>query len=216
MKVNILTAFYQFPEYSFIWKIQPDNETQVLIGKHRNVFSVEWIEQRTVLSDKRIKAFITHCGLNSIIEATFSAVPMITIPFFNDQHLNAALVLNRKTSVFVDKDNLNAGTLTEALRKILTDTTYSTNARQLSEKLRNNPTNVSDIFVKYIEYAASFESNAEMDLGGQDLDLIAYYNIDIYVPIGLILLLITYFVVRISKRIVLSLLSSIIMKTKLE
>lgn len=39
-----------------------------------------------------------------------------------------------------------------AIQRLLTDQSFKMNAQKLSQKLKNNPINVADVFVKYIEY----------------------------------------------------------------
>lgn len=77
---------------------------------------------------------------------------------------------------------------------------FKSNALKLSAKLKNNPTNVNELFVKSIEYAATFDSNAEMNI--PDLDFITYYNLDIYVPFLLMLLLLNCVVFCLVRRFV--------------
>jgi pathogen-inducible salicylic acid glucosyltransferase len=53
---------------------------------------VNWIPQLEVLSNKAIGCFFTHCGWNSTLEALCLGVPMVAIPQWTDQPLNAKFV----------------------------------------------------------------------------------------------------------------------------
>ncbi|CAN6339590.1 unnamed protein product [Urochloa humidicola] len=53
---------------------------------------VEWCDQQKVLSHPSIGCFVTHCGWNSTIEAIVSGVPMLAVPTWSDQPMNAFLV----------------------------------------------------------------------------------------------------------------------------
>ncbi|TVU03531.1 hypothetical protein EJB05_50927, partial [Eragrostis curvula] len=57
-----------------------------------NGMVVEWCDQLQVLSHPSIGCFVTHCGWNSTIEAIVAGVPMIAVPSWSDQPLNAHLV----------------------------------------------------------------------------------------------------------------------------
>lgn len=74
-----------------------------------------------VLGHPRLKAFVTHCGLNSLNEAARSGVPLVTIPLFGDQLYNAAVVTSKGTGVHIDVQKLSKETLVNALKTVLKD-----------------------------------------------------------------------------------------------
>ena len=47
-----------------------------------------WVPQQAVLKHPKVRAFVTHCGANSIHEAIYHGVPMVAFPFFDDQRYN--------------------------------------------------------------------------------------------------------------------------------
>lgn len=52
-----------------------------------NIYAYSFVPQIEVLS--KVDLFITHCGMNSINEAMTMGVPMVAMPFINDQISNA-------------------------------------------------------------------------------------------------------------------------------
>ncbi|KAL6595477.1 hypothetical protein ACP70R_047817 [Stipagrostis hirtigluma subsp. patula] len=53
---------------------------------------VEWCDQQQVLTHPSIGCFVTHCGWNSALEAIVYGVPMVAVPCWSDQPLNAHLI----------------------------------------------------------------------------------------------------------------------------
>ncbi|RWW09046.1 hypothetical protein GW17_00027481 [Ensete ventricosum] len=80
-------------ETKFLWVCRGDSpRMQEACGKSGIV--VPWCDQLRVLHHPSVGGFVTHCGWNSILEAIFAGVPMLTFPIAWDQPLNSRLVVN--------------------------------------------------------------------------------------------------------------------------
>lgn len=62
--------------------------------------------------------FISHCGLISTVEAVYFGVPLICIPVFVDQRMNAALATDGGFAITIYPEELNKITLKHALQNI--------------------------------------------------------------------------------------------------
>lgn len=58
-----------------------------------NIRVVEWAPQNDVLGHPSVRAFVTQAGINSLQEAAYHAVPVVSIPLVADQGDNAAKVI---------------------------------------------------------------------------------------------------------------------------
>lgn len=56
-----------------------------------NIYAYSFVNQIEVLS--KVDLFLTHCGMNSVNEAMMMGVPMVAMPFINDQISNANRVV---------------------------------------------------------------------------------------------------------------------------
>ena len=57
-----------------------------------NIYAYSFVPQIEVL--EHAKVFLTHCGMNSVNEALCAGVPMVAMPFLNDQLENAKQIVN--------------------------------------------------------------------------------------------------------------------------
>ncbi|OEL22032.1 UDP-glycosyltransferase 74E2 [Dichanthelium oligosanthes] len=53
---------------------------------------VSWLPQLEVLAHRAVGCFLTHCGWNSTAEALVTGVPMVAVPQWTDQPMNAEYV----------------------------------------------------------------------------------------------------------------------------
>ncbi|KIJ24355.1 glycosyltransferase family 1 protein, partial [Sphaerobolus stellatus SS14] len=51
-----------------------------------------WAPQQLILAHKATGWFLTHCGINSVVESLAEGVPMLAWPLFADQPYNAAIL----------------------------------------------------------------------------------------------------------------------------
>lgn len=129
-KTNLFESFAKFLRYTFIVKMDSDDEFAIKKSKnYKNIKVVDWVDQPTLLSDPRLKLFITHGGYNSLLEAVNHAKPLLLMPLFGDQWRNAQLAeRNGFGKVFEKKSLLDSPTLLEkTLLEMLETDRYFTN-----------------------------------------------------------------------------------------
>uniref|UniRef100_A0A914XNQ5 UDP-glucuronosyltransferase n=1 Tax=Plectus sambesii TaxID=2011161 RepID=A0A914XNQ5_9BILA len=171
-KLAILEAFASFPEYQFIWKYeQPENDWH-LFENYTNIHPVKWTPQVDLLNHPKMKAFITHGGMNSVTEAIHFATPMVAIPLFGDQEHNVATAVKRGVAVSIDRKKLTAETLTNALRQVLNDDSFTKNAETLAAMIAKKPMKPKELVVKWTEFVAEFKDLSNLDLAGRDFGFI--------------------------------------------
>ena len=69
-------------------KVNPDT-----LGKiPPNIYAYSFVPQIEVLEHADV--FLTHCGMNSVNEAICAGVPMVAMPFLNDQLENGKQIVN--------------------------------------------------------------------------------------------------------------------------
>lgn len=80
----------------FLWALHDQAHSQVrpLLGGNGNGVLVPWCDQLKVLCHPSVGGFLTHCGMNSALEAVFAGVPMLTLPIGMDQPTNSLLIVD--------------------------------------------------------------------------------------------------------------------------
>lgn len=87
-KRKIITQVFSELPYQILWKFETDN----LEDQPKNVKIKKWLPQHDLLGHPNIKLFITQGGLQSLEESVTSGVPLLAIPFFADQFINAGRI----------------------------------------------------------------------------------------------------------------------------
>ncbi|KAI3410387.1 hypothetical protein GPALN_004488 [Globodera pallida] len=102
----LVETIENFPNYLFIWK-QPKGDLPIILKefKLQNVVLQNWINQKELLAHPKTMAFVSHCGMNSVMESTFYGVPMVCMPFFGDQYYNGELLAFQNIGLVIEIRN---------------------------------------------------------------------------------------------------------------
>src|SRR5215831_1987308 len=104
------------------------------IGKTAsNVLTVAYAPQIELL--KRAALCITHAGLNTVLEALASGVPLLAIPITNDQPGVAARIFNKKVGLVISQEDLSSSDLPALITRAVEDSTLRANAGRIAESI---------------------------------------------------------------------------------
>ncbi|PAN13386.1 hypothetical protein PAHAL_2G333000 [Panicum hallii] len=81
----------------FLWVVRASEAHKLPAGyeeeaRGRGGLVVSWCPQLEVLAHRAVGCFLTHCGWNSTAEALVAGVPMVAVPQWTDQPMNARYV----------------------------------------------------------------------------------------------------------------------------
>ena len=80
---------------------------------------------RAVLASPHVRAFVSHCGPNSVHESLFAGTPIVGIPFFADQLDVAVRVADAGVGVWLWKHTFTGDSLRDAIRRVLSDGAFT-------------------------------------------------------------------------------------------
>nr|ACU64888.1 UDP-T2 [Oryza minuta] len=106
-----LAAGLEASGHRFLWVVKStvvdrDDATELGEGflervEKRGLVTMAWVEQEEVLKHEAVGLFVRHCGWNSVTEAATSGVPVLALPRFGDQRVNAGVVARAGLAVWV-------------------------------------------------------------------------------------------------------------------
>lgn len=90
-----------------------------------------------VLGHPRVRAFVSHCGANSVHEAIFHGVPVVAVPFFDDQRYNGPrLVQLGLAAASLSKEHMTEAQAVAAVSEALCSVRLREKMRAASEEAR--------------------------------------------------------------------------------
>jgi UDP:flavonoid glycosyltransferase YjiC (YdhE family) len=121
-----------------LWSL-PAAQQRLLPGRLPEGVRVEpFVVQAAVLAHPAVRAFVTHCGRNGLHEALWHGRPLLCVPFFGDQHYNAARLVEAGAGIRLDKDALGWREIEDAATRLVRDPGHAACAARLGTILRTS------------------------------------------------------------------------------
>ncbi|XP_036919069.1 UDP-glucuronosyltransferase 3A1-like isoform X1 [Sturnira hondurensis] len=144
------SAFEQLPQ-GVIWKCSPSRWPRD-IKLAANVKIVDWLPQNDLLAHPSIRLFVTHGGLNSVMESIQHGVPMVGIPLQWDQPENIIRVEAKNLGVSIRMEQLTAETLVRKMKQVIEDKRYKAAAVAASIIRHSHPLTPAQRLVGWIDH----------------------------------------------------------------
>ena len=117
---RIIVSAIRLTNYSVVWSLREKNR-DILEGLELDkdrYFLSKWLAQVAVLNHSAVRMAIVHGGMNGVHEAIAYGVPIIVIPFWNDQGDVAARLHNSGAGIQILRNQLSVETLWAAISRI--------------------------------------------------------------------------------------------------
>ena len=145
-----------------------------------NVKVVSWFPQNDVLGHPSTKVFVTHGGLNSVLESVYHAVPMVVLPLFGDQHVQALLVKMRELGVSLDKKVVKSDEIAKSIIEVANNKKYKENVQHVSKLLRDRPQSPAKEGAYWVDYALKHNGAQHLMSSAYNMNLYQLYLFDVF------------------------------------
>lgn len=180
---TIVSGLAQVPA-KVIWKFKGQLPQNV----SKKIRIVPWMQQNDILGHTATKAFLTHGGLNSVLEAAYHGTPMVVLPLFGDQPANAMKVQEAGIGVILDLQDLTPIHVTNAIIEVIQNPKYKENAMMVSKLILHRRITPTEEASDWIEYG--LHNNAGLHLRSQadNLSFFQLYLLDVLLLISVVIL----------------------------
>lgn len=171
---RIAAAFAQLPQ-KVIWRHmgeKPDN-----LGN--NTLLLKWLPQNDLLGHPKIKAFVSHCGTNSIYESIYHGVPIVGLPLLFEQPENVLRIEVRGAAIALDVTQITTESFLDAVRKVVNDPFYRDNMKRLSSLHRDRPMHPLDTAYFWIEFVMRNKGAAHLRTEAYKMPWYSYHSVDV-------------------------------------
>ena len=103
-----------------------------------NIYAYSFVPQMEVLEHADV--FLTHCGMNSVNEAIQTGLPMVAMPFLNDQIYNAEQIVRIGVGKKVRSFPSRGKELYQTVLEVYQSESIKNNVKKMQEELRKQPT----------------------------------------------------------------------------
>lgn len=166
--------------YKLVWSRANTNRGKSSMTER--IYMSPWVEQTSLLKHPAIKLAILHCGVNSIHEALYYAVPILCIPQGGDQFNVGFRLTSQKLGISLTAKELTIEKLKESAKSLIEDNIYKKNVKRASRLLREG--GGARRGAELVElYAAMGYSHALPAFIRDEWSSIKYYNLDVWAVI---------------------------------
>ncbi|CAH1399794.1 unnamed protein product [Nezara viridula] len=154
-RIMIFLNTFEKLKQRVLWKFENENIKNI----PENVKISKWFSQNDVLAHLNIKLFITHNGLLSTQEAIHHGIPMISMPFFLDQHGLSKKLTKQGIAVALSYATLSEHSVQQAIEEVLTNISYTKEIKRLSKIFKDQPMKPKELALYWIEHVLKNEDH---------------------------------------------------------
>ena len=142
--------------------------------------------------------FVSHGGLNGLMETIYHAKPVPVFPMYSDQPANAAAVVAKGFAIRMDIGEFTSDSLLENMDEILSDRKYEANVRRWSSIVRDRRDTPAERVSHMVDHVIKY-GDRHLRTGGFEMSLSEFLMFDVFAVVFVIVVanvVASYFVLR--------------------
>jgi hypothetical protein len=184
--VKLCAAFKQIPQ-KVIWKLK---NKSLCDADPTKVLLLDWLPQNDLLSHKNVVLFISHCGINSVLESIYHSTPIIGFPLSIDQPFNADRLQHRGLGYRMKIQDFTPDGLVGKISDIIHNETIKDNVARASQIMRNKPDTPTKRVSYWVQHLVEHGDN-HLRTNAFKLNMFQFYCMDVMLALlGMLLVLI--------------------------
>lgn len=190
---NILVDAFKEIGLTVLWRWEgeamPNLPTNVIIRK--------WVPQQDILAHPNCRLFINHGGMGSTMETIHYGVPIVGVPFYNDQYTNVKRVVDLGAGVEISYFNITRQSLVWAANTVLDNPSYKRNAVAISQRFNDRMQSPVETAVWWMEYVARHRGAAHLRSAYDNVSWLEFLLLDVFGLIFVVVFVFLYLLWRI-------------------
>lgn len=169
-------------KYDVLWKYEADE----LPSKPSNVMIRKWLPQADILAHPKIKLVLCQAGQQTTEEAIDREVPLLVIPFIEEQEANADKIVRKEIGQQLNFHSLSEEKLIAAIYEVLKPK-YKRNIQRLKRLVNDQPMTSLEKAVWWTEYVIRHKGAKHLEYTGRSVPFYQQYWLDIFSFLAILL-----------------------------
>ncbi|KZS19435.1 putative UDP-glucuronosyltransferase [Daphnia magna] len=153
----------------------------------RDIFIIaklDVIVQREFPGHPNARVFITHGGMLGTQESIYHGVPLLGLPFGNDQQANVARAVRDGWGLKLDWNEVDDRILDEAIRHLINDPSVKANVTKWSQLMHDEIMPGKEVAAYWIEYVIRHGDTKHLQLASKNMPFYQRHLIDVAFCLG--------------------------------
>lgn len=183
--IQIFLNVFSKLKYDILWKFEADE----LPNKPSNVMTRKWLPQADILAHPKVKLIICQAGQQTTEEAIDREVPLVVIPFIEEQEANADKIVRKGIGQQLNFHSLSEDKLEGAIKEVLRPR-FKINIQKFKKLVNDQPMTSLEKAVWWTEHVIRNHGCDHLNYDGRLVPFYQQYWLDIFAFLTIVLLII--------------------------